>query len=139
MKTEPRHCMQNRMAAWSFLSSKVYDDPFNDVELSAAFEDPDGREMVVPAHWAGGHRWGLRFASPKLGRHRFRTICSDSSNPDLHDRGGLLEVIPYRGDDPLFAHGPLRVSQESDTWSTSTARRSCGSAIQDWVLVLEAV
>ncbi len=45
MKTEARQCMQNRTAEWSFLSPKAYDDPFNDVELSAAFEDPDGEEM----------------------------------------------------------------------------------------------
>ncbi len=102
---------QNGMVEWSFSSGKEYADPFNEVEVSAVFTDPTGEERVVPAFWAGGNFWGLRYASHKVGRHRFRTMCSES-NPDLHGQEGTVEVLPYTGDNPLLKHGPLRVSHD---------------------------
>lgn len=104
--------MQNCMAEWIFPSEREYADPFNEVEMFAVFTDPDGEEKVVPAFWAGGNFWGIRYASHKVGRHAFQTICSDKSNPSLHDQRGILEVIPYRGNNPLFKHGPLRISRD---------------------------
>ncbi|MFQ6095441.1 MAG: DUF4038 domain-containing protein [Candidatus Bathyarchaeia archaeon] len=112
MVSELKHCRQNCVFECSFASRKEYADPFNEVELSAVVTDPEGEEKVVPAFWAGGNFWRIRYASHKVGRHHFRTICSDNSNPDLHDQEGILEVIPYKGDNRLFKHGPLRVSQD---------------------------
>ena len=109
---ELKQAVCNGMAEWSFASMKEYRDPFSEVVLSARFEDPDGEEMEVPAFWAGGNGWGLRYASPKTGRHRFRTVCSDESNADLHDREGVVEVTEYTGDNPLLAHGRLVVSED---------------------------
>jgi hypothetical protein len=102
---------QNHVVELSFSSRKEYADPFNEVELSAVFTDPDGEEKIAPAFWAGGNFWGLRYASHKIGRHRFQTVCSDESNMDLHDREGIIEITPYKGDNPLFRHGRLRVSK----------------------------
>jgi hypothetical protein len=102
---------QNYIAELSFSSRKEYADPFNEVELSAVLTDPDGEEKTVPAFWAGGNFWSLRYASHKVGRHRFQTVCSDKSNPDLHEQEGIIEIIPYKGDNPLFKHGRLRVSE----------------------------
>ena len=45
-----------------------HDDPFNTVTLDVIFTDPSGRELRVPAFWAGGKNWKVRYASP-LGRH----------------------------------------------------------------------
>lgn len=106
-----KHSEQNRMVEWTFPTKKEYADPFNEVDLSAVFTDPDGEEKLVCAFWAGGNVWRVRYASHKVGRHHFRTICSEKSNPDLHGQEGILEVIPYHGENPLFKHGPLRVSQ----------------------------
>ncbi|MFQ6095962.1 MAG: DUF4038 domain-containing protein, partial [Candidatus Bathyarchaeia archaeon] len=112
MVSELKRSRQNCMAEWLLPSKKEYSDPFNQVELSAVFTDPEDEEKVVPAFWAGGNFWGIRYASHKVGRHHFRTVCSDKSNLDLHGQEGVLEVIPYKGDNPLFKHGPLRVSQD---------------------------
>jgi hypothetical protein len=98
------------MTEWSFTSGKVYRDPFNEVDLDVVFTDPDGEEHRVPAFWSGEGTWRARYASPKIGTHRWRSICSDTSNSDLHGREGALEVTPYEGDNPLFRHGPLRIS-----------------------------
>jgi hypothetical protein len=105
------YVMQNCIFEFSFESEKNYSDPFNDVEVSAIFTDPDGEEKVIPAFWDERNIWRVRYSSPKIGRHIFRTISSDPSNSSLNDQKGELEVIPYEGDNPLFKHGPIRVSE----------------------------
>lgn len=105
-----RHAIQNWAVEFLFSSGKVYRDPFNEVELDVIFTDPDGEEKRVPAFWAGEQIWLVRYASPKVGKHRYQTVCSDESNHDLHGQEGVLEVSPYEGNNPLLKHGPLRVS-----------------------------
>ena len=107
--------IQNCATEWSYGTAKCYGDPFNDVVLDVVVTDPDGATLRVPAFWAGGGTWRVRFASPKLGRHTFRTVCSDADNADLHGREGGVEVTAYEGDNPLFTHGPLRVSASRRT------------------------
>jgi hypothetical protein len=107
------HCApQNVMTEFSLRSGKGYDDPFNDVEVDVVFTDPDGCEKVVPAFWAGGDVWRVRYASHVLGRHNCRSICSDTTNLDLHGRESTVEIRRYKGDNPLYKHGPLRVSDD---------------------------
>ena len=86
-------------------------DPFNEVTLDVTFVDPAGRELRVPAFWAGGGTWKVRYASPLAGLHRFRSECSDRADPGLHGITGAVEVVPYTGANPLFRHGPLRVAE----------------------------
>ncbi len=101
---------QNQTAEWSFKSSKTRSDPFNEVELSVCFTPKNGRELLVPAFWAGDKHWRVRFAAPVTGQYRFRTICSDESDEGLHGQEGALEVTPYTGANPLFQHGPIRIA-----------------------------
>jgi len=103
-----KYVMQNCMTEWGYRSGRPYADP-DEVELDVIFTDPDGEERRVPTFWAGELEWRVRYSSPRVGRHTFRTVCSDSSNADLHGQVGTLEVGPYQGDNPLFRHGPLRV------------------------------
>ena len=102
----------NCVAEWSYSSGKAYRDPFNDVELDVIITNPEGQEQRVPAFWAGEQTWRVRYSSPKVGIHRYRTVCSDTGNPDLHGQTGTLEVIPYEGRNPLLIHGPLRVAAD---------------------------
>ena len=128
----------NHVAEWSFSSGKRYADPFADVELDALFTAPDGTERLMPAFWAGGQRWSVRYASSQPGLHRFRTICSDTANAELHGREGNVEIVPYEGRNPLLAHGALRVAVDrrhlehrdgtpffwlGDTWWMALCRR----------------
>jgi len=103
--------MQNRIAEFSLHSARAYDDPFNDVEVSAVFTGPGGAERIVPAFWRGDGTWTVRFSSPVLGRHSYRTVCSEADDAGLHGREGMVEVLPYEGKNPLLRHGPLRVSE----------------------------
>ena len=102
----------NRMAEVSFESAKAYRDPFNEVTLDAVFTSPDGRILRVPAFWAGGSTWRVRYASPQTGTHRFRTECIDAANAALHGVTGEVVVTSYTGSNPLFRHGPVRVAND---------------------------
>lgn len=107
-----RYATQNCPIEWSYTSGKQYDDPFNAVEVNLHLSDPEGREVVVPAYWAGDQTWRVRFAPRRPGRHTIRTVCTDPSNPDLHGQTDEVDVEEYRGTNPLFRHGPLRPSAD---------------------------
>ncbi len=130
--------MQNITGEWSFSSAKKHGDPFNELEVSVRLIHEDGTEMTVPAFWAGGKKWGARFASQKTGIYRFRTECSDNSDAGLHGREGSFKVTAYKGRNPLFRHGPVHVAADKrhfahadgtpflwlgDTWWMGLTRR----------------
>jgi len=132
------HTTQNSMIEWSFTAGKEYGDPFNEIELDVVFTDPDGEERKVPAFWGGGQTWKVRYASPGVGTHRWRSVCSDTSDQGLHGREGEVEVVPYEGGNPLLRHGPLKKSADgrflehgdgtpffwlADTWWMGFCRR----------------
>jgi len=96
---------------WSFVSAKRYADPFNEVELDILFRGAD-TELRVPAYWAGGGEWRVRFAAPAAGRYEYRTVCSDASNPELHGVQGMVEAAPYEGSNQLLRHGAVRVAAD---------------------------
>jgi hypothetical protein len=133
-----KYVSQNCALEWSFTSGKAYPDPFNEIDLDVLVIDPEGQEKKVPAFWAGEQTWRIRYASPKLGIHRYRTVCSDTSNTDLHAQQGEIEVSPYTGANPLMQHGALRVAADQrhlehhdgtpffwlgDTWWMGLCRR----------------
>jgi hypothetical protein len=95
----------------SFTAARPHADPFNDVTLDAVFAEPGGRTLRVPAFWDGKDVWKVRYASAIAGTHAFRTECSDKADAGLNDVTGTVEVTPYRGNNPLYVHGPLRVSK----------------------------
>jgi len=129
---------RNAVAEWSYVSGRSYADPFSEVTLDVLVMDPEGHEQIVPAFWAGEGTWRVRYASSKVGVHRYRTICSDASNSDLHGQEGSLEVTPYESSHALLQHGRLRVSANrrhlehqdgtpflwlADTWWMGLCRR----------------
>lgn len=133
-----RYAQQHCAVEWAYASGIAYDDPSSGVELDVVFADDAGRSWRVPAYWAGGQEWRVRYAAPAPGRYIYRTVCSDAANPDLHGQSGTLEVAPYTGDNPLLRHGPLRVSADhrrlehadgtpflwlGDTWWMGLCRR----------------
>ena len=97
-----RRAMQNCMIEISFISKKAYKDPFNEIELSVVITDPQSNTVTVPAFWAGGQIWCIRYASSVTGIHKTKSICSDKSNLELHDKEGTIEIVNYSGENPLF-------------------------------------
>src|SRR5579862_5963876 len=104
--------IQHCVSEWSYSSGKAYADPFNDLELDVVFTDPQGKEHRMPAFWAGERMWRIRFSPLSTGRYTYRTVATDTSNPDLHGREGALEVSEYQGTNPLRVHGAPRVAPD---------------------------
>ena len=101
------HALANQVAELLFYSTKGYGDPFNDVQLDAVVSGPNC-QWHVPAFWAGGSEWRVRFAAPEPGTYRYQTECSDPRNKDLDGCEGILQVSAYEGSNPLLAHGGLQ-------------------------------
>jgi hypothetical protein len=94
----------------TFTARGAYADPFNQLTFDALCTDPAGTVRRVPAFWAGGQTWKVRYASPLAGTHTFRTECSATGDTGLHARTGRVTITPYRGKNPLYAHGPVQVA-----------------------------
>lgn len=109
---EARVATSGMPTEWSYVSGQQYSDPFNQVEVDAVVTTPSGIEERVPAFWGGGSVWRVRYAPQGPGTYRVRSVCSDKSNPDLHDRTMTLDVQPYDGDNPHYKHGILRVAPD---------------------------
>ena len=92
----------NRLAEIVLTAEKEHEDPFNDVVLDVVFTTPKGEQVLVPAFWAGGRTWRLRYASPQLGEHRFRTVCSDADDKGLHGVSGKIDDSPVPGREPAL-------------------------------------
>ncbi len=102
----------NVMAEISFTSARKYSDPFNEVMQDVLFRDPKGTERRVPAFWAGGNVWKVRYASPMVGKHTFRSECSRAQDDGLHGVTGKVEIKSYKGKNALFKHGPIQVAAD---------------------------
>ncbi|MDA0348581.1 MAG: hypothetical protein O3C43_02100 [Verrucomicrobia bacterium] len=48
----------------------------------------------MPAFWAGGEQWKVRYASPILGTLHYHTQCSDTGDKGLHGVEGQVEITP---------------------------------------------
>lgn len=101
----------NHVAEIAFSAARPHRNPDATVRLDVLFEAPSGGELRVPAFWAGGTTWKVRYASPEPGKHAFVTVCSDRDDPGLHGVAGEVEVATYDGGNPLYRHGPLTVAK----------------------------
>ena len=130
----------------TFDAAKPHPEPFLKVALDLVFTDPDGTPQTVPAFWAGGTQWKVRYASPVVGRHRYRTRCSATDDVGLHGREGAVEITPYTGTNPLYRHGPLQVARDhrhfehrdgtpffwlGDTWWKNLCKRMTWEGFQE--------
>jgi hypothetical protein len=143
----PEKVEANRVKEISLFSAKDYSNPFMEVELDAVVTRPDGKQLRVPAFWAGGKDWKFRYASEQTGTHAWRTeVKKDASDAGLHGITGTIEVTSATGDNPLYKHGPLRVSENkrhfehadgtpffwlADTWWKNLCRRMSWEGFQE--------
>jgi len=96
----------------SLQAQRPHQDCFNDLTVDVVFTDPAGRHLRVPAFWAGRNIWKVRYASSVIGQHRFVSESSDVSDKGVHGIKGRVEIRPYTGDNPLYRHGPVRISSD---------------------------
>jgi hypothetical protein len=107
-----RAITQYEVTEWTFITSKTYQDPFNEVEVDLVLTDIAGEKRTVPGYWAGGNIWKVRFMLPAIGKYHYQLQCSDRTNADLHGVEGALEVIAYTGLNPLLIHGRLQTAPD---------------------------
>jgi len=92
-------------------SARGYDNPFWDVVVQVHFTAPSGERRTVDGFWDGARTWRVRFCPDEVGEWRWRSECSDAVDAGLHARQGRFHCVPYTGDNPLYQHGPLRLSE----------------------------
>ena len=95
----------------SFESSKSYSNPFMDVQVDVVLEKED-REWKIPAFWDGESTWKVRFAPPETGSYTYRVVSSDQSNKSLKGKKQSLTVTTYKGDNSLYKHGMIGISED---------------------------
>ncbi len=94
----------------AFDSSRAYENPLWDCELTVTLTSPGGRSVIYDGYWDGGCAWRAAVSLDEIGTWGWVSSCSDPTNAGLHGRTGSLECRAYTGDNPLYAHGPLRVA-----------------------------
>jgi hypothetical protein len=100
----------NTGGEWTFQGSTPRRNPFEEIDLDFTVRGQDGRTWRVPCFWAGGKTWKARFAAPAPGRYEWETASSDPSEARLHGQRGAFVATPYRGENPLLEHGPVRIA-----------------------------
>ena len=112
---QPVEIPQNEVVELEFASTISYPNPYQQIDLRVAFENEAGETIEVPAFWAGGDVWKVRFSSPNEGSYQYKSHCSDSKNKGLHKQTGIVEVIPYRGKNLLFSKGGITIKNQKIT------------------------
>lgn len=92
------------------VSSKPYANPYADVTVSLTYAGPNGEKIAAHGFWDGGDAFKMRLMFPTAGVWTWKTTCSDTDNSGLHDRRGSVTVADYTGENQLYRHGYLKVS-----------------------------
>ncbi|MEI7899641.1 MAG: DUF4038 domain-containing protein, partial [bacterium] len=129
----------------SYKTAKTYTNAFMDVEVTVVFKQGE-TTWNVPAFWAGGDTWKVRFAPPAQGDYTYRVECTDKSNADLNGKEQPLRVTGYNGKNPLLKHGFVRATPGKgyfehadgtpflwlgDTWWKGLAKRPTWEGFQE--------
>ena len=75
----------------SFETVKRYAIPFVETEADFVFRQ-GAKQWKVPAFWAGGGKWTVRFARLLQGDGTCRIVCTDKTNSDLTRKEQTLSV-----------------------------------------------
>lgn len=98
-------------------AAKAHANPVQDVPLRVEFTGPGGAAHTVAGFWDGDRTWRVRFAPAAPGRWTFLTRCQEDAG--LNGQRGEFSCVPYEGENPLYRHGPVRVSL--DRWHLAHA------------------
>jgi hypothetical protein len=92
-------------------SARTSTDPFWEREVSCHLTAPSGARHTVDAFWDGGQMWRARFAPDEIGEWRWAFRCQGGDEA-LDAHVGAFACTPYVGDNPLYVHGSVQVSEE---------------------------
>src|SRR5687767_6727104 len=95
-----------------FAATHMPKDPWADIQLDVEFTDPDGAVRAVPAFWAGGRSWRVRYSSRVPGTHGFRTAVRSTTDAGLDGYEGEITIAGYTGGNALLLHGAPTVAPD---------------------------
>jgi len=93
------------------ISSSVSTENQN-ITLNVVFTGPQGKTFTTPAFTEDGEIFRFRAAFPIPGVWHWKTISNIPGNLSLHNKIGKVVVKKYRGENPLYKHGDLKVSED---------------------------
>ena len=99
----------NNVLELTFKAQNKYENPYN-VDFNVVFKNKE-RELTCPGFWDGGDVFKCRFSSPQPGEWTFMSF-SDQEDAGLNNISGEVMVLPYTLNNPLYIHGPLKVSSD---------------------------
>ena len=120
-------------------SSRPYQNPFREVNLSAKFTCP-GEQKTVTGFYDGDSSWKVRFMPEQLGRCEFKTTSND---PEMNNQSGGFEVTAAGTGN----HGPVQVAKiyhfltagkQPKTDFSEWAKQEVGSPV-NWVETLQGL
>jgi hypothetical protein len=91
-------------------SATSYANPYQQVTLTVTYTSASGESFRCYGFWDGGPTFRIRFMFPAQGIWTWKTACSDTGNTGLHEQSGTVHAVEYSGDNPLYRHGYLKVS-----------------------------
>lgn len=94
----------------TFTAQQDYQEPLWDVRVEVAFMSPSGQMQVREAFWDGGRTWRVRFSPDEEGEWSWQSQARPDADRGLHGQRGKFRVGPYRGKNPLYRHGALRIA-----------------------------
>lgn len=95
-----------------FRSSTEYLNPVQEAHLEVEFTSPTGTRHTARGFWDGETTWKVRFSPEQIGRWTWVTRAVPASDSGLNGKRGEFICVPYTGDNPLYRHGSVRVSED---------------------------
>jgi hypothetical protein len=132
---------QNKVEVWkqfelTFHSAKCYDNPFLDVEFSAAFISEKGDTINRPAFWDGNNVWKIRFAPTKIGKWIYK--LSGKNVDDFKEaKSGFVKAVNYKGNLKIYKNGFLKISLDKRHFVYDNNKPFFYLADTHWFLPLE--
>jgi hypothetical protein len=93
-------------------ATKPLTNAFQEVDTTVELTSPAGKVHQVLAFWDGEQTFRFRFAPDETGTWQWRTRSTRADDPGLHGRTGTFTAVPYKGKNPLYRHGALRLSDD---------------------------
>lgn len=100
-----------RVFETTFETKKQYTNPFSDVEVDVVFSRGE-TTWRVPAFWAGGSTWKVRFSPPAPGEYTYRVESNDPANDELTPPVGRFTVGSATDGNPLLTRGFIRIADD---------------------------
>lgn len=103
--------IQWREWEYNFVSAKENSSDLQPEIIEVKFKGPKSLKFTTPAFTDDRIHYTVRAAFPSTGSWTWESTGSDHSDHGLHNVKGRVEVATYSGNNPLYLHGDLIVSE----------------------------